>query len=133
VNSPRNHDLLLSFWCYDTVSRTCTAWWCYLDALAITAMALYTNHHNPLSHCHESCSLTCSTFLRFCARTWFWTLACSACTYSIVFDCLKSSQKYLFCAIYWIFEVHINFYRQILSLINFFLGALALSMERSSK
>ncbi len=112
---------------------TVAAWWCDFYPLAIASVALHSNHHDPLSHCHKTCSLACTTFLRFCAWAWFWPFTYAACTHAVVFDCLHSSQKYFFSPVYSIFKFYIEFYSQILSLITFLLWGLLLPVKRPTK
>ncbi len=96
-------------------------------------MTLHSDHHDSLSHRHEPCSLACAAFLRFCSRTRFWSLTCSACTHAVVFDCLNFSQKYFFSPVHCILELNIEFYSQVLFLMGFFLRALSLTLKRPSK
>lgn len=116
-----------------TISWACSTWWSNFYSFTMTSIALHSNHHDTLSHRHESCSLTSSAFLRFCARTRFWSLTGTTIADFIVFDCLNFSQKYFFYAVYSIFKVNVKFDCKILSLMRFLLLTLSLALKRASK
>ena len=115
------------------LSWACATGWCDFHSLAIASVTLHSDHHDPLSHCHVPCSLASPAFLRFSPWARFWSLTCTTCTHSVVFDCLNSSQKYFFSPVYSILELNIELYSQILSLMIFFLWALSLILKRASK
>ena len=88
INSTRKIYLLINLFNLCSCTLTSGTRICYFFTFTITRITNGSQNHWALSHCHVSTALTSTTLLRLSPWFWFASFACTACTFSIKFDCL---------------------------------------------